>query len=1543
MLPELGRVIVGVEMPLRSSHPDPYNFLSRARSKAIRFLKNQLHLTAVTLRDAKFGGATDASFVFGFGNQLHGRSVPSEVPHVGYVLRHYLDGGAKGWFDRCRSEDLPVLPDDTEHVVWGNSQLIVMRRVKFGPNPDGDSDHFTAGTAGRFIRPEGLFPCADPLVSVACPCYFAKGKLSMRSLTVPELLRLYQLPLHMDDFFQQFRMSSALPFEQAASPVIYTSIFRQLWGVAEGGLSGDSHQREASVPIELDEEAVEDVTDAAAIDGGNTLDDGGDTLDDGGGILTDSAIDAGTLADLDDAGVALTDNTIDAGTLTDLDDAGDALTDAGREDILISGGAVLQQRMTANDNVLDHMLEDDTSVSNTTPSAHTTSTTVLSTPITSVNNGDDTSSSASVATVVDQQWQFEFEQDLEPIFSHQDDLSDDSTLTSVMSAETLQAGSAGKGGCFKHPFYKPGPPFPVGDIIFCIPLDRPNREGQRGFVIESDHPRYRIQLEDGTLIDQIMGSRTTGNEFSLFAHFHESLDAQPSPDPFAQIRADTLSNKGSFGMVHDSLLDSLRRVREEKEHAKAVKADDARVPVEYWNDSIKPFASPEKREQTLAFYRSRGWSKFVRHLTSDCASYLSDKYGGDWKTQPRKKNGKLTPLGVDQHAICHIIWHATNTTWFEYLAGTRLIHFRFPKRYRSQARDGVPIFFESSVPESKSPQKPFGNPSVKAQVRAKIEKALHRRYMIHSGITLRAFIKYFGVPKGEFDIRVVYDGTASGLNDALWVPSFWLPTSESVVRGLGPSSYMADRDVGDCFLNYQLHHSAVPYTGVDLNPIYEPGEMEHARTVHFDRNGMGMKPSPYNSCRMGLVVEEVCKGNRKNTNIASDGKEENPFQWDSIRLNLPGPGYDPSLAWVSKLRKDGQLAADVYTFVDDERLVAPTRELAFQASHVLASKQAYLGIIDSARKVRPPSKTPGAWAGSVIHVVDGLGVCLLVSEEKWLKLKSIIDKWINLLQSGETLLSHSDLLSDRGFLVYVTRTYPPMMPYLKGLHLAIEMWRGGRDSEGWKLPIVSSSPTALEDSKDDDSTGSAHSISSLDITRAGKHGLDLNQHASFDLDQPLDHEDAAVAYSLRRVMDRLPSTDTPEEVTPIRAPKSGLTPTVPRLLTDLYALKTLTSSELPVLRVVRPTMVVQVFYGFGDAAGKGFGATVAGNFNCQSKLSETSTSRDGLNYRLGVWNQVEELESSNWKEFTNLVDTTEEEAEAGRLRNCEFFLFTDNSTAESCFYRGSSTSKKLHGLVVRLRSLEMKYGLLIHLIHVSGKRMIAQGTDGCSRGFLMEGVMAGDNMLSFVDLGKSADERFPPVVDWIRSWSGQDEIKPLSPEGWYEEGHGITGGAPDKRGVYIPHHEPRNQWHLWCPPPAAADAAMEELSKARHKRTDTFHLVAIPRLMAPRWRRLFNKVCDFSFVVSPGTSFWPEGMFEPLWVGIILPFTHHRPWCLKRAPLLVEMGIELRGLLPESEAAAGTLLRKLCNLPKRLSSVPKRVACGVLHMPGSGSLSDGED
>ncbi len=69
-----------------------------------------------------------------------------------------------------------------------------------------------------------------------------------------------------------------------------------------------------------------------------------------------------------------------------------------------------------------------------------------------------------------------------------------------------------------------------------------------------------------------------------------------------------------------------------------------------------------------------------------------------------------------------------------------------------------------------------------------------------------------------------------------------------------------------------------------------------------------------------------------------------------------------------------------------------------------------------------------------------------------MKMKSILEKWLTQVTSRQSpKLNHKELLSDRGFLVYVTRTYPAMIPYMKGFHLTIEMWRGGRDAEGWKL------------------------------------------------------------------------------------------------------------------------------------------------------------------------------------------------------------------------------------------------------------------------------------------------------------------------------------------------------------------------------------------------------------------------------------------------------------------------------------------------------------
>jgi hypothetical protein len=107
-------------------------------------------------------------------------------------------------------------------------------------------------------------------------------------------------------------------------------------------------------------------------------------------------------------------------------------------------------------------------------------------------------------------------------------------------------------------------------------------------------------------------------------------------------------------------------------------------------------------------------------------------------------------------------------------------------------------------------------------------------------------------------------------------------------QGVDKDSWMTDRDMGDMFLNYQLHESVVPYTGVDFSSLYKGKDEVGPRWGVWDRNLMGFTSSPYLSIRMALVVEEVCRGDRHEIGLRSDKKELNPFQWDRIRLNLPG-------------------------------------------------------------------------------------------------------------------------------------------------------------------------------------------------------------------------------------------------------------------------------------------------------------------------------------------------------------------------------------------------------------------------------------------------------------------------------------------------------------------------------------------------------------------------------------------------------------------------------------------------------------------------------
>jgi hypothetical protein len=197
------------------------------------------------------------------------------------------------------------------------------------------------------------------------------------------------------------------------------------------------------------------------------------------------------------------------------------------------------------------------------------------------------------------------------------------------------------------------------------------------------------------------------------------------------------------------------------------------------------------------------------------------------------------------------------------------------------------------------------------------------------------------------------------------------------------------------------------------------------------------------------------------------------------------------------------------------------------------------------------------------------------------------------------------------------------------------------------------------------------------------------------------------------------------------------------------------------------------------------------------------------------------------------VEKLEEEANKGNLQGAEIYLCTDNSTVEAALYKGTSSSEKLFALVVLVRKLELQQQARFIVSHVPGKRMIAEGTDGTSRGQMKEGVSVGEKMLGFIPWNESTLDRTPVLKPWLSLWMGP-EIEFLTPEGWFSRGHDQLGGSRgDKLGFW--HHQISSGQFVWSPPPSAADVVLEELRKARLKHQDSTHFFVCPRLLTPDW------------------------------------------------------------------------------------------------------------
>ena len=392
-------------------------------------------------------------------------------------------------------------------------------------------------------------------------------------------------------------------------------------------------------------------------------------------------------------------------------------------------------------------------------------------------------------------------------------------------------------------------------------------------------------------------------------------------------------------------------------------------------------------------------------------------------------------------------------TWWEWVEGSTLFFWRWPERFQSDARDGQPHFMTGDPKPYMRQQRP-PTPEEVEKVREKILPVRIRKY-IEPGV-VRSLIHYFWVSKGVSDIRMVYDGTGCGLNDFIWAMHFGLPTVRHTLRSMLPGYYQCDMDVGEMFLNFMLHEMLRELSGVDISSLRSDDPLfERARSTSYERwcrNWMGLKDSPVRSIAHMTRIKHIAYGDRKD--------RTNPFHWERVVFNLPGTtGYRPDLPWVMKIRYDGHLACEVYVYVDDGRATGHSRWICWKAISRFSSVCADKGVQDATRKRTCPRLDPDQWAGTMLHA-DGGELVGLVSDKKWEKTKAKIDELDQLVRLADerkdstsqerSKIPLKPLLSIRGYLIYVTRTYDWMNPYLKGLHNTISGWRPDY-VDGWKL------------------------------------------------------------------------------------------------------------------------------------------------------------------------------------------------------------------------------------------------------------------------------------------------------------------------------------------------------------------------------------------------------------------------------------------------------------------------------------------------------------
>jgi hypothetical protein len=191
---------------------------------------------------------------------------------------------------------------------------------------------------------------------------------------------------------------------------------------------------------------------------------------------------------------------------------------------------------------------------------------------------------------------------------------------------------------------------------------------------------------------------------------------RPSATPAASHMEEVVEEVES---VHKSRLD---RIKREHNLAKAVKSNNAEVPVHIWDEAICGAKLPQELRRALEVLRAFMLRVYRRRLLKDLLGFLGMKYGGmkrippkswcfadpGWRAKAPGGPGGDRQAPRHRDAMQEIIWRVANNNWFEYPSGSRVHYFCFPARYQQQACNGVGVFFKDAGPSLMRAQPPLG-------------------------------------------------------------------------------------------------------------------------------------------------------------------------------------------------------------------------------------------------------------------------------------------------------------------------------------------------------------------------------------------------------------------------------------------------------------------------------------------------------------------------------------------------------------------------------------------------------------------------------------------------------------------------------------------------------------------------------------------------------------------------------------------------------------------------------------------------------------------